>query len=103
MKNHAENEERRKKLFVGYETRKKEGKLIVKCDICNVEINRKNLIKHKRKVHKISGVTVNMTNSERTRYINKLFAPDRDYSEDVFDRGRVTSGGGYGLGRSRRH
>ena len=41
--------------------------------------------------------------AERKRQLRILFGPDRETSEDIFDRGLVVSGGGYGMGKSRSH
>ena len=53
---------------------------------------------HKKKSTKKQSKTLkNMTSSERIRYINKLCGPDKEYSNDIFDRGLVVSGGAFGM------
>src|SRR5690606_21878913 len=73
---------------------------------------KKNLRRHKRKSHrlkpnapsptlkpKLSDLSV----TERRRQLNKIFGPDHEESNDVVDKGLVISGGGYGLGKNRKH
>lgn len=85
---------------------------IVQCPICQLDIKKKNLRRHKRKSHrlkpnapsptlkpKLSDLSV----TERRRQLNKIFGPDHEESNDVFDKGLVISGGGYGLGKNRKH
>lgn len=84
----------------------------VACPDCKVQLKRKNLLKHRKKKHfekENSKPTTprpllkNMTSVQRKRYLDSLDRPDREWSNDVMDRGRVSLGGGYGLGRSRKH
>ena len=100
----------------------------VACPICNVSLKEKNLLKHKRRKHSEAGQTkkaetrakkdfdrVNrkklaplpslklMNATQRRRYLDSLDRPDRDWSSDIMDSGRVYTGGGYGLGRNRKH
>ena len=100
-------EELQRKVEAFVRSNKDPGRTI--CKFCGSVVNRKNLSKHIQKCH--SGerptlqvaVPVQRISRDRRQHLNKLFAPDLPYSEDVFDRGVVSSGGAYGLGRNRRH
>ena len=41
--------------------------------------------------------TANMSSAEKKRYLNKRFSPDKSESDDIFDRGKVVSGGDFGM------
>ena len=44
-----------------------------------------------------------MTTAQKRRYLDSLTSPERERSSDIMDSGRVSLGGGYGLGRNRKH
>ena len=61
--------------------------------------SKKNKTKNKQKK------PVNMSSVEKKRYLNKFFGPD-GYGyyrgDDIFDRGIVVSGGGFGVGKGKK-
>lgn len=92
---------------------------MVKCPTCKKQVRETRLARHMRKVHddwsmplpsppklpkKTKKVKIGkLPDRERKRQLRILFGPDRETSDDIFDRGLVVSGGGYGLGKSRAH
>lgn len=44
-----------------------------------------------------------MSPAKRKRYLDSLGRPEKEYTEDVYSRGMVVSGGAYGLGKNRKH
>lgn len=84
---------------------------MIPCPICRVSVRRRNLKKHKKKAHSAKdGVAAqtrklgDMTYVERKQHLRRLFGPDEDrQSNDLFDSGRIVSGGAFGLGKSRKH
>lgn len=83
---------------------------LVKCPVCAASINAKNVRKHFNKVHKdILGnkgytqqkITDTAAVTRKSKALD--IRSEYDYSEDVFDRAKVYSGGAYGLGKSRKH
>lgn len=86
-------------------------KRIVNCQYCGVKVGRGKLNRHISRVHsevKATPVVVEklgeMSPSERRKRLRKMFGPDDDdKGSDVFDRTRVVSGGGFGLGKNRKH
>ena len=44
-----------------------------------------------------------MSPAQRRRHLDALDRPDREESRAIMDSGRVFHGGGYGLGKSRKH
>lgn len=107
----------RQKRAIAKKLKEMEGKQTVRCDICGTKVKLKHKARHLRKVHgdqnepchdPISirphgGSLRSLSSRDRIRALNRLFGPDREYSEDIFERGRVVQGGGYGLGNNRRH
>lgn len=104
-----------------------EDKYVV-CPVCRVSVKEKKLAKHNRRQHTEAGKAKKaearakkafskamdkkleprpslrfMGTAKRRRYLDSLDKPDREWSSDVMDSGRVYSGGGYGLGRNRKH
>lgn len=79
------------------------------CQFCGAVMSRKKLGKHVSKCHSgerpVSSFRLPVQRIPRTRreYLSKLFGPELPYSDDIFDKGLVSSGGAYGLGRNRRH
>lgn len=88
---------------------KEEGKKIVSCEICGTRLTKRNFIKHKKKVHQIFNATYpnatmsHMSSVEKRRHMNRLFGPDKEYSEDAFDRGVIIHGGAWEHGKNRKH
>ena len=80
---------------------------LVKCPDCNATLNSKNLGKHFRRVH--GNVPPQLEKNlplENSRFLGRRLEherPEKDYSEDIFDRAIVYHGGAYGLGKNRRH
>lgn len=86
----------------------------VPCPRCKIEVKRKNLKKHSKKHTKkhnnIDETTVtmrprlcDMSPTKRRRYLDSLDRPEKEYTQDIYSRGMVVSGGAYGLGKNRRH
>lgn len=81
----------------------------VTCPECKVQVKKHRLSKHRQKQHVEKRMTSqrpllkDMTPAQRKRYLDSLDRPERERSNDVMDRGMVSLGGGYGLGRSRKH
>lgn len=107
----------RQKLAITKELKELEGNQTVRCNICGTKVKLKNKGRHFKKVHDTfgnycqnpvsttpeSGSLRSLSSRDRIRALNRRFGPDREYSEDLFDRGRVVQGGGYGLGNNRHH
>lgn len=83
----------------------------VKCPVCEIPLNTKNVKKHFKKMHKELLQTQKQSyavSSAKDKDVNTKkksveIRPDHEYSEDVFDRAKVYNGGAYGLGKSRKH
>jgi hypothetical protein len=81
----------------------------VTCPECKARVKAHRLKKHRRKQHDKKQANPqrpllkDMTPAQRKRYLDSLDKPEREWSSDVMDRGMVSLGGGYGLGRSRKH
>lgn len=93
-------------------TEQKDRNEFIKCPDCGGEVKRKNLNKHRKRYHlpkpapkpaSSKPMLKYMTTAQKRRYLNSLDRPDREWSDDVMDRGRVSLGGGYGLGKNRKH
>lgn len=101
---------------------------LVHCEVCGDQVRKDRLKRHKVKVHDFPGKQKkavkarkklklkkmppkkkepsvkagDLPESKRRKHLNQLFYPDqKDYSNDIFDRGGVVSGGGMGLGKKR--
>jgi predicted ATP-dependent serine protease len=81
-----------------------------KCTKCNSFVKNKNLKKHARNHKKADQVKANarprlcdMSSSDRKKWLVSLDRPDKEFSKDIFSRGKVLNGGSYGLGKSRKH
>jgi len=83
--------------------------VIVKCSICGMSMKENKLTKHKQNIHneysseQLKLKLKKMPVSERNKFIKKVLGPEQNNSTDIFSKGRVVSGGGYGLGRNRKH
>lgn len=79
----------------------------VDCPFCKTTVHAKNLKKHFKRLHEINKNENQILNKLPQEPIEpekiKLEKPDHEYSEDIFDRAIVYSGGAYGLGKSRKH
>ena len=86
----------------------------IPCPKCKIVVKRKNLKKHSKrhtkKHNNIGDTTVtirprlcDMSPAKRKRYLDSLGRPEKEYTEDLYSRGMVVSGGAYGLGKNRKH
>lgn len=82
----------------------------VKCPRCKVDVKKKNLKKHEKHHKKKDEKKLNsrprlcdMPQEKRRKWLDSLDKPDREFSQDVYSRGKVVRGGAYGLGRNRRN
>ncbi|WP_299257407.1 hypothetical protein [uncultured Kushneria sp.] len=97
-----------KPAFTSQKVSKENGdKTFIKCPVCKTTLNQKNLQKHLKKVHGNAKIPLKDTrHTEKSTYLGKKLEserPERDYSEDIFDRAIIYHGGAYGLGKNRKH
>ncbi|MCH8550241.1 MAG: hypothetical protein LAT80_15330 [Balneolaceae bacterium] len=93
------------------ENLKTEGSQFTTCTICGVKLHKKNLEKHKDKVHTARSSYKNKKSSElspsdRKKRLNHLLGHEPDdkiKGKDIYTKGEKLNGGAYGLGKNRKH
>lgn len=106
-----ENLAKQAKIASIYYSSAKRGELI-KCPICNNKLTKRKYKQHMYLQHSVNiykelglKVPVSLALKVESTKINKVqpVKASLAFSEDIFDRGKIVSGGAYGLGKNRRH
>lgn len=83
-------------------------KSIVNCKHCGKRMPEEELDMHLRNEHKIFNASYpdatmsHLTSAQKKRRIDCMYGPEREESEDAFDRGKISYGGAWGLGKNRK-
>lgn len=70
----------------------------------NLKLNNKKEEELKKHLKKYPDSTMaHMSNAQKRKHLNRMFGPDDNKTSDIFDKGKVSSGGAYGLGKNRKN